>query len=208
MEETDRETLFLNWVDRYQNLILSVCYHMTQDYFAAQDLTQETFLAAFLHLNGFDGRNEKAWLCRIASNKCVDYLKQAGRRLIPTEDTQMDTFYSPAGKPEGEALERAVHRELLERCRSLKPPYDEIAYQYFYLEKRPDEIAREQGRNKKTVETQIYRAREMLRKIYRDEREAPGGRRALEQGKTTQGREPSGGKQISGNVRGKERQNG
>lgn len=167
MRQIDSEALFMEWVDRYESLVLSVCYHMTGDYFAAQDLTQETFLAAFLHLAGFDGNNEKAWLCRIASNKCVDYLRQAGRRMIPTEDVRMDTFCSPVGRPEGEALEAAVRSELKERCRSLKPPYGEIAYQYFYLEKKPEEIAREQGKKRKTIETQIYRAREMLRRIYR-----------------------------------------
>ena len=47
-------------MDRYQNLILSVCYKMTGDYFAAQDLTQETFLSAYRNLERFDGGNEKA----------------------------------------------------------------------------------------------------------------------------------------------------
>lgn len=182
MGKIDREGILADWMDRYQNLILSVCFHMTGDYFASQDLTQETFLAAFLHMAGFDGKNEKAWLCRIAANKCTDYLRQAGRRMIPTEDASMDAFHSPAGRPEQETLEAAVREELREKCRSLKPPYDEIAYQYFYLEKKPEEIAGEQGKNKKTVETQIYRAREKLRHLYGQEgggkagksREGPG----------------------------------
>ena len=78
-------------------------------------------------------------------------------------------FTRPAGRPEQETLEAAVREELREKCRSLKPPYDEIAYQYFYLEKKPEEIADEQGKNKKTVETQIYRAREKLRHLYGQE---------------------------------------
>ena len=172
MGKIDREGILADWIDRYQNLILSVCFHMTGDYFASQDLTQETFLAAFLHMAGFDGKNEKAWLCRIAANKCTDYLRQAGRRMIPTEDASMDAFHSPAGRPEQETLEAAVREELREKCRSLKPPYDEIAYQYFYLEKKPEEIADEQGKNKKTVETQIYRAREKLRHLYGQDKAA------------------------------------
>lgn len=164
------EALFEQWIDQYQSLILSICFKMTQDYFAAQDLTQDTFLSAFEHLKGFDGENEKAWLCRIASNKCIDYMRQAGRRQIPTEDTQMEVFPSRTGRPEEEALEESVRRELLENCRRLRPPYDEVAYQYFYLEKKPDEIAEEQGKNRKTIQTQIYRAREMLRGMYRRER--------------------------------------
>lgn len=174
MDGIESEALFEQWIDRYQSLILSICYKMTQDYFAAQDLTQETFLAAYEHLKGFDGVNEKAWLCRIASNKCIDYMRQSGRRQIPTEDAQLAVYPSGTGRPEEEALEASVKRELLENCRNLKPPYDEVAYQYFYLEKKPDEIAAEQGKKCKTVQTQIYRARERLRRIYRRETRKKG----------------------------------
>ena len=41
---------------------------------------------------------------------------------------------------------------------------------YFYDEKKAEEIAAEQGKNIKTIQTQIYRARAMLRKIYEKER--------------------------------------
>ena len=170
MDGIECEAQFVKWIDEYQSLILSICYKMTQDYFTAQDLTQDTFLSAYEHREGFDGGNEKAWLCRIATNKCIDYMRQAGRRLIPVEDTQLEEYQSHTRRPEEEALEQSVKRELLENCRGLKPPYDEIAYQYFYLEKKPDEIAAEQGKNRKTVQTQIYRAREMLRRLYRRER--------------------------------------
>ena len=70
-------------MDRYQNLIFSICYQMTGDYFAAEDLTQDTFVSAYRNLEQFDGSYEKAWLCRIAANKCTDYLKSAKRRSEP-----------------------------------------------------------------------------------------------------------------------------
>lgn len=60
-------------MDQYGNLVYSICYRITNDYFDAQDLTQETFLSAYRHLDAFDGANPKAWLCRIASNKGLDY---------------------------------------------------------------------------------------------------------------------------------------
>jgi len=71
--------------------------------------------------------------------------------------------------PEQQALDREVRERLLYHCKRLKPPYDEIARLYFYEERRPDEIARLMGRNVRTVQTQIYRARNLLRKIYRKE---------------------------------------
>ena len=42
----------------------------------------------------------------------------------------------------------------------------------YYDEKKAVEIAKERNENVKTVQTQIYRARDMLRKIYGKERSA------------------------------------
>ena len=142
---------------------------LSHDEDLAEDLTQETFLSAYTHLDSFDGANEKAWLCRIAANKCTDYLKSAGRRQIPSREDSFSGLISERPSPEQQALDREVRERLLYHCERLKPPYDEIARLYFYEERRPDEIARLVGRNVRTVQTQIYRARDFLRKIYRKE---------------------------------------
>ncbi len=165
---------------------------MTADYFASEDLAQETFLSAYKHLEEFDGRYEKAWICRIATNKCLDYLQSAGRRSIPTADPGLEGGRMPDGRgqadadtegtgenravtqqtPESIFLEKEVRETLLARCLSLKPPYDEIAKAYYYEEMDAEEIARRRGAKKKTVQTQIYRARGMLRRMYEKEKGA------------------------------------
>ena len=44
-----------------------------------------------------------------------------------------------------------------------------MALDYFYHEMEPVEIAEKRGKNLKTIQTQIYRAKAMLRKLYRKE---------------------------------------
>lgn len=166
VDKIDSKQYLTQMIGQYQNLIFSICVKMTNDYFIAEDLTQETFLSAFQKLSSFDGNNEKAWLCRIATNKCIDYQKQAARRMIPSEDTELEQYPSGEGTPEGDYIEQEVYTELKERCSRLKPPYDRIAEMYFVEEKKADEIAEITRKNLKTVQTQIYRARAMLRKIY------------------------------------------
>lgn len=144
----------------YQNLIFSLCYQMTQNYFEAEDLAQETFVAAYEHLDSFDGQHEKAWLCRIAMNKCLDFQRKNRRGAIPQDE---NVFLELA---DGENVENKVLAELQKACESLKPPYRDIAVAYFCQEKSPEEIATEQNKNIKTVQTQIYRARARLQKIY------------------------------------------
>ena len=74
--------------------------------------------------------------------------------------------------PESICLEKEVRETLLARCLSLKPPYDEISKAYYYDEMDVAEIARARDAKVKTVQTQIYRARAMLRKMYIKEKGA------------------------------------
>ena len=106
---------FTQMVHKYQNLVFSICVKMTGDYFAAEDLTQETFLSAYRHKEEFDGKNEKAWLCRIASNKCIDYSRQAARRMVPTEDEVLGSHPARAGGPEEQCIEEVIREELQEK---------------------------------------------------------------------------------------------
>ena len=67
---------------------------------------------------------------------------------------------------EEQCLEEQVKEKLLQSCQKLKPPYDDIAVRYFYKEYSTADIAKQLDRNEKTVQTQVYRAKAMLRKIY------------------------------------------
>ena len=169
MSGINGDTQLEYWIDRYQNLIFSICFQLTKDYFDAQDLTQETFLSAYKNMSGFDGRNERAWLCKIASRKCLDYLKHSGRKQIPSDD-QFLIICSPAeSSPEQDLMEKALRQELYDCCMKLKEPYRQTALDYFYHEMDAGEIAARTGKNLKTVQTWIYRARAMMRRLYRKE---------------------------------------
>lgn len=156
------------FIDQYQNLIYSICYKYTGNYFDAEDMAQETFLAAYKNLAFFDGSNEKAWLCKIATNKCLDYLKRAGRKSIPT-DSDFFTAIASADSPEEICLEDEVRERLYQCCMALKSPYKEVALDYYYHEMEISEIVQKTGKNIKTLQTQIYRAKGMLRKSYGEE---------------------------------------
>ena len=166
VDEIDSREYLSELVDKYQNLVFSICYRMTSDHFMAQDLTQETFLSAFRHISSFDGTNEKAWLCRIASNKCIDYMKSAAGRTLPADEDLMPERCSDEGLPEKEFEDSDARERLRINCSRLKEPYNEIATLYFADEMSPDEIASSRAVNVKTVQTQIYRARNQLREIY------------------------------------------
>lgn len=156
-------------LDQYETLIFSICYRMTHHYFDAQDLTQETFLAFYQKLPEFDGQNEKGYLTRIATNKCLDYLKQAERRAIPSEHQMLEGYSGTAPPPEEEVLQEEIDEMLKQMCQSLKPPYDRVAEAHFCGGQTAAQIAAESGGKLKTIQTQIARARKMLQRKYQRE---------------------------------------
>jgi RNA polymerase sigma-70 factor (TIGR02960 family) len=59
------------------------CYRMLGSLQDAEDALQETLLAAWLGLDGFEGRSSvRTWLYRIATNRCLNLLRSAGRRPV------------------------------------------------------------------------------------------------------------------------------
>ncbi|MDY2698461.1 MAG: sigma-70 family RNA polymerase sigma factor [Lachnospiraceae bacterium] len=159
-------------IDTYDKLVFSICYKLTGDYFTSEDLMQETFLSAFQKYDTFDGVNEKAWICRIATNKSIDYLRSASRRSVPTEDAFFEAEVEMRGSPEEICMEEEIRNELIKRCEELRPPYNEVAKDYYIKELSAREIAEKQGQSVKTIQTQIYRARELLKKRYGKEESA------------------------------------
>lgn len=155
-------------MDSYGSLVYSICYKTCGNPFDAEDLTQEVYISAYRHLNDFDGNYEKAWLCKIASRKCLDYLKHSSRRILPTEDTFFEEV-SDDSSVEEECITKDARRQLLSACNSLKSPYKEVAKLHFYDELTASEITKKQNGNLKTIQTQIYRAKIMLRKLLEDE---------------------------------------
>lgn len=164
MEQISRTEQLNYLIDLYGDLVFSICYKISENYFDAQDLTQETFLSAYQNLSSFDGANEKAWVCKIATNKCLDFKKSAKRRILPTGEEYFLQIEDNRQSPEHTLLEKEIKLQLKEACSQLKSPYKEVALQYFYEEKSLSEIAAAKKINPQTLRTQIYRAKAMLRK--------------------------------------------
>ena len=82
------------------------CYRVLGSAQDAEDIVQETFLAAWQHIAGFEARSSvRTWLYRIATNRCLAALRSA-RRRHPAE------FSLPAGAhPEPNATSEVMWLE-------------------------------------------------------------------------------------------------
>jgi RNA polymerase sigma-70 factor (TIGR02960 family) len=79
------EHAFRELTDPHRRELQVHCYRMLGSLTDAEDMLQETLLAAWRGLAGFQERASlRSWLYRIATNQCLNALRSAGRR-VPAE---------------------------------------------------------------------------------------------------------------------------
>ena len=150
---------FSAMVQKYQSLVYTVCHQLVPDVGDAQDLTQETFLAA--------------WRARIAANKAKDYLRSAWVRRVNTPgDEVLALEGAPPGlEPEQQVLDTLGAEELTRMILDLREPYKTPCRLVLLEQHTMAEAARLCGRPEKTVNAQIYRAKKMLVQQIREQQE-------------------------------------
>ena len=156
-------------MEAYEKLVFTVCYRLVGNYHDAQNLTQDTFIAAFNHIGEMDGTNIKGWLVRIASNKSKDLLKSAYyRRVSIMEDISELDILREEMSPERILIEGETGDIIRQSIVSLPEPYHDVAVLFFLEEISVEAIATRLSRPKKTVQSQLYRAKLKLRDELRE----------------------------------------
>src|SRR3954454_20546617 len=75
------EDAFRALTDPYRRELQVHCYRILGSVQDAEDTVQETLLAAWRGLAQFEGRSSvRTWLYRIATNRCLNALRDSGRR--------------------------------------------------------------------------------------------------------------------------------
>jgi len=154
-------------VQEYQLLVYTVCKRLVGDAHQAEDLAQETFLSAWLHRDRCPAEAPKAWLCRIAVNKAKDCLKSAYSRRVSAQGQPEDLPQQQAAQPNEQPQQMCEQKEATQQIAAsigaLREPYRAVSVLYFLQQRPVCEIAQLLCRPDKTINTQIYRARGLLR---------------------------------------------
>jgi len=100
---------FSELTEPYRRELQVHCYRILGSLHEAEDMVQETLLKAWKRLDTYEGRASfRAWLYKIATNTCLDFLDQRrSRRLLPLEVT-------PASDPRASILPPAAEATWLE----------------------------------------------------------------------------------------------
>ncbi|QAT40611.1 sigma-70 family RNA polymerase sigma factor [Clostridium sp. JN-9] len=160
---------FENCIKQYERLIITICLSFTKNYFDAEDLAQQTFLSAYTNYEKFDGDNLKAWLTTIAANKCKDYIKNKARKTINLTDEDYETIEDTDESPEDIVMKKCTDEKIHNICTKLKEPYRTVAISYFCKDIKLSHMSANTGQSLKTLQTQLYRAKKMLKELWEEE---------------------------------------
>ena len=108
---------FSRLVDRHQQALRGFLRRACRDWALADDLAQETFLAAWSRLDRLTpGASVRAWLCGIGYNKCLTALRSERRARRREDDYGKAASVAASTSPEDRmALERAMAELPLEQ---------------------------------------------------------------------------------------------
>lgn len=164
---------FNRLVRAYERQVYAVALRLVGQTDLAEDVTQDTFLLAYRSLPQFRGGLFRAWLLRIATNRCYDELRRRQRRPA-------DSFEELGFEPQVEWSTLAAgedpheHAERLELARAL-----EVALYQLPDEQRVvvvlsdvqgytyEEIAAITGVSLGTIKSRLSRGRARLREVLR-----------------------------------------
>ena len=168
----------VRWLDEHGDALYAYALPRVRNADAAEDLVQETLLAAIKGHKDFAGLSaERTWLTGILNHKLIDHLRKSARQR-PLSELEVDVseeFFDRRGQwktasPDWEGrpdalLERAEFREVLQGCLSKLP--GRLA-QLFWLREAEDvatdELCQELGITPTNVWTMLHRARLGLRR--------------------------------------------
>src|SRR6266404_1211918 len=154
---------FAQLVQRYQRRIFNLVYRMLQQYEEANEITQETFLAAWQGLPSFRGDARfPTWLYRIAYNCSLKQLEQRKRdqalRAAIQAEQLLQSDYADA---ELEAHDRQTMVQ--EQISNLPAKYRIVLILRHLQEMTYEEMAEALTMPIGTIKTHLFRARNLLK---------------------------------------------
>lgn len=142
-------------VEEYGDMLYRLCIVMLRNTADAEDAVQDTFITYMEKSPAFnDSEHEKAWLLKVASNKCRNVLRYRKRR-----------FAEPAEVLDAIA-ERTPDSRILESLMELPEKYRSIMHLYYIIGYKVEEIADITGLKSSAVKMRLQKGRKLLAEEY------------------------------------------
>ncbi|WP_220204858.1 RNA polymerase sigma factor [Reticulibacter mediterranei] len=158
---------FAQLVQRHQRRVFNLVFRMLQQYEEANEVTQETFLAAWQGLSSFRGDARfSTWLYRIAYNCCLKQLEQRKKDKALNAAIQAEHLLDHADKEERASTVLEIHdyQNLVREHLSMLPAKYRVVLVLRHLQEMTyEEMAEILTIPIGTIKTHLFRARNLLK---------------------------------------------
>ena len=161
------ERAFQDLVDRYKDLVYALIARTVQDRSRAEDLAQDVFLRIHRGLPYFRGEARlSTWIYRIVANACVGEAARPASISLDDYAASREKLASATDRQFGD-LEL---KDRLEKAIARLPPHARLLVAAHYLNGvRYEDLADALQLPLGTVKTQLYRAKQQLRRLLETE---------------------------------------
>ncbi|MEJ5369420.1 MAG: sigma-70 family RNA polymerase sigma factor [Bryobacteraceae bacterium] len=149
---------FAEIVREHQAMVYSLALHALRDPAAAEDITQDVFLALHQNLRRMEGAAHiRHWLARVTSHRCIDEIRKRGYRRGPA----LEEVREPGREdPDRDPLLRSRLRQMVA---ALPAPARLMILLRYQEEMELAEIAQVLDVPVQTVKSRLHRALTLLR---------------------------------------------
>jgi RNA polymerase sigma-70 factor (ECF subfamily) len=158
---------------RYRDAIYFMLLKMVNNTADAEDLTIEAFGKAFKHIRQYTANFAfSTWLFKIASNNAIDFIRKKKLNSVSIEDNDADAIPVNIRSEQPNPEESMITEQKIMMLRSvvakLKPRYRRLVELRYFYEYSYEEISEEMELPIGTVKAQLFRARELLQSILKN----------------------------------------
>ncbi len=152
-------------VARYQNLICSLAYSAVGSLGQSEDLSQETFITAWLHLGKLaEPEKLRSWLCGIARNLINNAIRQQGREPAHAAESLETEHESPSLEPlpPDQAIGREEEAILWRSIERIPELYREPLVLFYRENRSVEQVATALELSEDAVKQRLSRGRKLL----------------------------------------------
>ena len=146
--------------EKYATDVLRVSYFYLGDRQKAEDVTQDVFVRLMLNAPVLQEGREKAWLLKVALNRCRDLWRGAWLKRVVLGSPAFELVPAP-----DEIGKLADEQELMGAINQLPPNFKEVILLHYYQGYGINEIAEMTDLPEGTISSRLSRGRKKLESI-------------------------------------------
>ncbi|MDO5391465.1 MAG: RNA polymerase sigma factor [Eubacteriales bacterium] len=153
--------------ENYAKQVYHFLLNLSGNHDIAEELTQETFVKAYLNLDNFRGECRlNVWLCQIGKNLYFNYIKKEARYVPISEIIHMP---SDGKSVEDMVLSTDSVKEFMHAISELPEPYQSVFVYHIFSQMSYSEIGAMLLKTDTWVRVTYYRAKKKLQSILKEE---------------------------------------